>query len=213
MIDSLNIIQDTTVSDDSIKHYGVLGMKWGHRKALAKSMGVTSKQLRKQIKADNKEAYRLGREATIADRTTAIANHKLQKALNKLRKNPKSDKKLLKSARASFAASLAESNSEKARAAMKTHRESLVKKYGDTKISQIKYNKHGQTNERVTTAKDWAINAAYSALGTLAASTMLKPLGMRMYYIQTPYGKEQYAKQQYRNYKKEAKEVVKVDRS
>ena len=210
MQDSLNIIQDATISEDSVEHYGVMGMKWGHRKQYAQSHNMSTKQLRKQIRADNKEAYRLGREATIADRTYAIAERKLQKALNKSRKDTTSSKRLLNSARAAFATSLAKANSEKARAAMKAHRESLAKKYGDTKVSQIKYNKHGQTNERVTTAKDWAINAGMSALGTLAGSLMLKPAGRRLYYIQVPYGKEQYAKQQYRKYKKEAKEVVKL---
>lgn len=206
MQDTLDILQ----SEDSIAHYGVMGMKWGVRKQYAQSHNMTTRQLRKQIKADNKEAFRLGREATIADRTYAIAEHKLKKALNKSKKDTSSGKRLLNSARAAFTTSLAKANSEKARAAMKAHRESLVKKYGDTKISQIKFNKYGQTNERVTTAKDWAINAGMSALGTLAGSVMLKPAGMRMYYIQTPYGKEQYAKQQYRKYKKEAKEVVKL---
>ena len=210
MQDSLNIIQDATISEDSVEHYGVMGMKWGVRKQYAQSHNMTSKQLRKQIKADNKEAFRLGREATIADRTYAIAEHKLQKALNKSRKNTNSSKRLLNSARAAFASSLAKANSEKARDAMKAHRESLVKKYGDTKISQIKYNKHGQTNERVTTAKDWAINTGVSALGTLAGSIMLNPAGMRMFYIQTPGGKEAYAKQRYKQLKKEAKEVVKL---
>ena len=210
MQDSLNIIQDATISEDSIEHYGVMGMKWGHRKQYAQSHNMTSRQLRKQIKADNKEAFRLGREATIADRTSAIAEYKLQKAINKSKKNPKSNKRLLKTARASFTATLAKEYSEKARAAMKAHRESLVKKYGDTKVSQIKYNKHGQTNERVTTTKDWAINAGLSALGTLAGSAMLKPAGMRMFYVSIPGGKEAYAKQRYKNLKKEAKEVVKL---
>lgn len=209
MRDSLDILQ----TEDSIAHYGVMGMKWGVRKQRAAAAGMSVRDYKKQIKADNKEAFRLGKAATIADMTADITAKKLAK--NKARSMGKTptDRRVAKTARAAFANALAQEKAQKARAAMQAHRESLIKKYGEVNISQIRKTNAGRTNERVTTAKDWAINAGMSALGTLAGSTLLSPMGMRYFYVQVPGGKKAYAKAEYKRLKKEAKDVVKVTHS
>lgn len=213
MQDSLNIIQDATISEDSVEHYSVLGMKWGHRKALAKSQGITTRQLRKQIKADNREAYRLGREATIADYTASLTAKKLAKNKAKSIGKKPTNRRVEKTARIAFADALAQDRAAKAREAVKAHRESLVKKYGATNISKIKMDKQGRVNERVNNAKNHAINAGLSALGTLASNVMLSSLGMGMVYIQPPAGRSRYALKEYNKLRKEAKQVVKVQNS
>jgi hypothetical protein len=53
MRDSLDILQ----TEDSIAHYGVMGMKWGVRKQRAAAAGMSVRDYKKQIKADNKEAW------------------------------------------------------------------------------------------------------------------------------------------------------------
>lgn len=213
MQDSLNIIQDATISEDSVEHYGVLGMKWGHRKALAQSQGISARQLRKQIKADNREAYRLGREATIADYTASLSAKKLAKNKAKSIGKKATNRRVEKTARLAFADTLAQDRAAKAREAVKAHREMLVKKYGATNISKIKMDKQGRINERVNNAKNHAINAGLSALGTLAGNVLATPLGLRMIYVQTPAGKNQYARNEYNKLRKEAKQVVKVRNS
>lgn len=55
MQDSLNIIQDATISEDSVEHYDDLGMKWGHRKACYKQ---NVKSIKQKYKKQNKELYR-----------------------------------------------------------------------------------------------------------------------------------------------------------
>lgn len=212
MQDTLEILTTSTSEEDSVVHYGVRGMKWGHRKAMAQSMGITTKQLRKQIKADNKEAFRLGREATIADNAADIAAKKLAKNKAKSIGKDPTNRRVQKTARAVFANELAKFHKEKARAAMIAHREALIKKYGATNISDIKRTKSGRTNERIHSGKDHAINAISTALGTLAGTVGFSALGapLRMAYIQLPASKKQAGKVRYSVYKNEAKQVVKV---
>ena len=83
MQDTLEILTTSTSEEDSVVHYGVRGMKWGHRKEQARLAGMSHRQYKKQIKADNKMAYKLGRDATIADRLLEYTNKKSNKIINK----------------------------------------------------------------------------------------------------------------------------------
>lgn len=174
MRDTLDILQ----TEDSITHYGVMGMKWGHRKQMAQSMGITRKAFNKNLRADNKEAFLRGREATIADNALAIANKKLAKAQAKSRKNPTSSKQLQKTARRAFATALAEQRVKKARAAMESHRKELISKYGETHISDIKKDKHGLTNERIYEKGKGRVAYAIANFASAAALLMGAPVGI-----------------------------------
>ena len=149
MIDSLNILSN----DDSIAHYGVMGMKWGHRKQLAQSMGITRKQLRKQIKKDNRTAFLVGREATLADKTYDLARSQYKKAAEKHFKKS-SNRNSAKLAKANLALSKAENWKKLAREQLKQNHKYLTDKYGKTSISDIRKDKAGNINERVRSLKD-----------------------------------------------------------
>ena len=156
MQDSLNIIQDATISEDSVKHYGVMGMKWGHRKQMAQSMGISSRKLKKQIKKDNRNAFLIGKEATLADKTYELALKQKQKALKKAQKSKSYSKTGInkKLNVANLTLSRAENWKKLAREQLKEHHKYLSDKYGSTLISDIKADKAGNINERVRSFRD-----------------------------------------------------------
>lgn len=152
MIDTLDILQ----SEDSIAHYGVMGMKWGHHKQMAQSMGISSRKLKKQIKKDNRNAFLIGKEATLADRTYELALKQKQKALKKAQRSKSYSKTGInkKLSVANLTLSRAENWKKLAREQLKEHRKYLSDKYGSTLISDIKTDKAGNINERVRSFRD-----------------------------------------------------------
>lgn len=173
MQDSLEILTTSTNEEDSIAHYGVRGMRWGHRKALAKSMGISRKQLRKQIKADNREAFRLGQASTIADRMLSITNKKENRAIDKSLKGKEINRKALRMARAYTNIAKAEKASKNARALMEQHRKYLEDKYGAALVSDIKRDKQGRTNERINRVGEYTAQTKNEA-GLIAYRDLLR---------------------------------------
>lgn len=211
MQDSLNIIQDATISEDSVEHYGVLGMKWGHRKQYAQSHNMTTKQLRKQIKADNREAFEIGKRATIADYTTDKALYKQFKAQKKYNKRPtKKNQDRLK--RANLVLKGAKENSIAERKNIANHHKKLIEKYGKEHISNIKTNKLGMIDENVNSSKTKAILAGVNFLTNFAANFTLAAMGspVRTIGVVTPKSKHQYAREEYRILSKGADNVLRT---
>ena len=191
MQDTLEILTTSTSEEDSVVHYGVRGMKWGHRKEQARLAGMSHRQYKKQIKADNKMAYKLGRDATIADRLLEYTNKKSNKIINKASKRG-NEKKM----KVAYTNKLkAERRAEAARAAIKQHHASLIKKYGGVYVSNIKKDKKGRINERVGSSKSNLVNGFKSAIGTVALNLIPGFSGM---YIQYSKGKNQLAREAYR---------------
>lgn len=79
--------------NDELMHYGVLGMKWGHHKALKKSSSYQSakkayKSAKKQYNKDFNAAYKDRKNTTKVDKMQDSA-----KKLNKAKSNLKTTKK------------------------------------------------------------------------------------------------------------------------
>lgn len=158
MQDSLDILQ----SEDSIAHYGVMGMKWGQRKEKARLAGMSHRQYKKQLKADNNMAFKLGRDATIADRLLDYTNKKSNKIINKASR--RGDEKKMQIAYTNKLK--AERRAKEARAAIKQHHAALIKKYGGVNISNIKKDENGRINERIHEGKDYLKALALTAIFT-----------------------------------------------
>jgi hypothetical protein len=122
------LYDDLVQPGDYICHYGVKGMKWGVRHE------------------ENKKARVLGRAATSLRFASQLSNKTLSNAQKRYDKNPSSknaqrlkiekevNKRLSKSAKTS----LSELNK---------HYESLVNKYGQEHVKDIRYDKKGNIND------------------------------------------------------------------
>jgi hypothetical protein len=179
--------------NDELYHYGVKGMKWGVRRYQRKDGSLTSagkKKARQEYRADNKEAYELGKKATILGyaagesmkRSIKLKNkvdkrhvddplsttRRTQSLENKLQASTKTSQQLLQEYR---------TNAIKA----EKHCKKLVDKYGDQAVRPIQYKDLKLTNrpklgfrtmdERTNKWYDWAVSGATS-VASVGLSTM-----------------------------------------
>lgn len=160
---------------DELYHYGVIGMRWGVRK----KTGHT----RKEIRADNKKAFDIGREATLTSGARKTARHVVQKTEDKIKKassKGKDTRKLEERLKIAKKAekSLAVESKERKREAF-DHRMDLIKKYGSEHVSNIKTDSSGRVNERVVKAKTFvtgvALTAASVAVGPPGGFLLVRP--------------------------------------
>lgn len=186
MQDTLDVLTTSMSEEESVAHYGVMGMKWGQRKERARLAGMSHRQYKQQLKADNRMAFKLGRDATIADRLLDYTTKKSNKIINKAYKSkrPSSD---LKMARAYANRAKAERRAKEARAVIKQHHASLIKKYGGVNVTNIKKDKQGRIDEKIHNGKDYLRAFALTAVFT-------GPYG-RVYFI--PRGKNSTVRREY----------------
>lgn len=161
MRDSLSIL--STETDDSVTHYGVMGMKWGVRKSNAKLAGVSFREYNRQLKANNRKAKLLGKQATIADRLSDYTDKKSSKIINKYGKKRSKEAQVLTKA-AMITQNRANEMAREARYAIKEHHKALIHKYGGTNVSNIKYDRKGRVNEKVRIGTDYMRSFAYNTI-------------------------------------------------
>jgi len=194
------------VTPDELYHYGVRGMKWGVRRFQNSdgSLIGTKKQIRDVI-ADNKKAFHLGKKAAVSTRTTARLINKSIRLENKIGKqfdrNPnKSGKRLeslmVKDKAAKAAIIKSAYKSTKDTKEMMQHAKDLAEKYGSDVIKMPKVgtkklakstantgapNKISVVNERVVNGKQ----IAASMLTYVGASKALS-LGLPLAVVYNP---------------------------
>lgn len=193
-----------------LAHYGIKGQKWGVRrfqnadgsltaegKARYGSDGKISlsdkRVIRKEYKADNKQAFEYGRSATISARTASYAQKKEAKAQKRYdRRSSEKNAKNLETAKK--LRSNLDAEAKKAQQKAEEHRKSLVSKYGKEAVSSIKYDKLGRVNEKIHTGKDYW-SSYLKSFGIGFASTMLGAPVSLVYY---PMTKNQTARKVYK---------------
>lgn len=181
-------------SNGELYHYGIKGQKWGVRRYQNKDGSLTpagKKRAKREYRADNKQAYELGKNATITGHATARSMKRtirLENALDKrYAKDPEGQKRLTKALRRRWVASAETTAQLAATFAMdktkaESHCKRLITKYGKEAVSSIKYkdiklpkSKHSPgkfttINERTNNLSDYARAGAKSvaASGTMA---------------------------------------------
>lgn len=195
--------------DDSLAHYGIKGQKWGIRRfqnsdgsltaegKLRYGDGITKEDkaaLKKEYKKDNEDAFKYGKAATISARAASYASKKEEKASKAYARKP-SDKN---AKRLETATKLRQDWADEAKRLEKRandHMKSLVKKYGESAVSSIRFDKKGRVDERIHTGKAYWV----SYLATLGVTATSVALGLPVTMIFSPISKNKAAREAYRD--------------
>lgn len=151
-----------------LQHHGVKGMHWGIRK------DPETRALNKQRRLDEKQRFKIGREATIADYSYRKASKKVEKLKRKINRNRGSIHLRNELSRREWMKRQLQSKRDKSRSMLESHISKMQKAYGK-EIKDVKINEHpifknnkGRINERVIGGFDWA-----RSIGTTAGSVAL----------------------------------------
>ena len=152
-----------------LSHHGVKGMKWG---------------VRKQYYADIKKRRKLGRAATIADHSVAVAEYKINKIKKKIEKHGVKEKYVRDLDTNKWIKKNLTKKRNAYEKALHAQVSSMKKAYG-TKIKDVNYNKYGRVNENVIRGKDVlaagltsaVVNGAFFAAGLTPLAAAVPSMG------------------------------------
>lgn len=147
--------------NDELLHYGIKGQKWGIRRYQNPDGTLTAegrKRAKQEYRADNKEAYELGKQATDFGKAAVYATNKAIKAREKALKAREKDPNGLKGSTRykQYRANISDMNAKilirdykKAKDMAEKHCQDLIEKYGKEAIKGIKYKEATKLNKNV----------------------------------------------------------------
>lgn len=228
-------------ADDELMHYGIIGMKWGVRRyqnadgsytTAGKAHYASKKEMRKDIRKENKKAFELGRDATIKGRAAIYATNNFARKDDKLNKALEKDptglgKRAQKAQsnywKASATALVIAGQEQDAMQKAIGHRKELAEKFGEEHVSQLRMStkklsssaaaKIGSrtikvADEKVADAKEVAAAAGLTAV--VNAVSIATKIPVR--YIAVPAGKNSRGRAYYQSVKDVSNAVVKTKR-
>lgn len=172
--------------EEYIAHYGIKGQKWGVRRFRNEDGSLTAegkRRARKEYRADNKEAFEKGKQATLSARAADYAEKRYARA----EKHSLNSKKVAaRKANAEFWRNQA----SKSEAEVKAHYDALVSKYGKDAISPVNRDKKGRVSENVHRGRTKFGMIAGSALMYVGFSMLGSPIAP----VVLPATKNQYSR-------------------
>lgn len=194
-------------SNGELYHYGVKGMRWGVRRYQNENGTMTRagrNHYKEGYKNDNKEAYELGKEATIYGYATAKSMKRTAQLKKKFDRQLEKDPERIKRRTQSLEGKLKASTKATAKLTKdymrrkklaEDHCKRLIDKYGSDSVKPIKYKdikvgKNNKTpikftviNERTINADDWRKSISRSIIASQFVSSMS---GQRATYLDIP---------------------------
>lgn len=208
--------------EHELYHYGILGMKWGIRRYQDANGRLTPegrKRARQEYRADNKKAFQLGKEATIAAKANRFAAKNTLKAVTKYYGNTSKNGSTITRKYENMLVALETGNilakqAAEAQERVEAHHKELQEKYGKDAISDIRRDKYGKIDEEVVTTGQLAVDAAITtasiagvAFGKLPVGVIVVPRSARgmgySKYRDTKYAVKQGRRQERENRLKE----------